>query len=665
MTPLPEPQADEILAVDDTLASLKLLAEILQGAGHRVRLATDGELALRSAKVQPPALILLDIRMPGMDGFEVCRKLKEEESTCSIPIIFLSVLEDEPEKLRAFECGAVDYINKPIRAAEVLARVHTHLTLRRTQLELEKRNQELEVARSTLEERVKERSAELEQANLRLHHQIEVHLRTLHALRESERKLRRIFDTTNEGIWGMGPDTKTTFVNARMAEMLGYSPEEMQGRPASDFIFEEDLADHLDRMSKRREGISENYERRLRRKDGQEVWGLASATSIMDEEKRFQGSFAMWTDITERKRAEQRLRTLNQELENLVTERTGELRRKSALLEAQANSTLEGILVVGPNDEKLFQNRRNIELFQIPQPIAKEKNYQPQFLWILDLLNNPNQLKATVDWLREHPQENHREEVELKNEIMLDQYSAPVLGTEGEHYGRIWTYRDITEQKRVERQLEKALQREIVLRREIHHRVKNNLQVIISLLYLQSTVVGDPSIVALLRESQFRVRSIALIHEMLYQRGDLDQICFTDYARQLATDLFLAFRVSHRSVTLKVGEERIFLGMDAAIPCGIIMAELITNSLKYAFPDNTPGEIEVTLRPDAEQHNLVLTVRDNGIGLPKDFTPKRADTLGMRLVCDLTHQLGGTFEFDSGSGTTMKIIFPKPEKKQL
>jgi signal transduction histidine kinase len=159
---------DEILVVDDTPASLKLLEDILTGAGYRARLATDGDLALSSARFQAPSLILLDIRMPGLDGYQVCQRLKEDERTRSIPVIFLSMLGDERQAVKAFEAGGVDYVNKPIRAAEVLARVHTHLALRRAQLDLEVRNRELEAARDTLEEKVKERSMELERSNEKL-----------------------------------------------------------------------------------------------------------------------------------------------------------------------------------------------------------------------------------------------------------------------------------------------------------------------------------------------------------------------------------------------------------------------------------------------------------------------------------------------------------------
>ncbi len=144
----------EVMIVEDTSASLELLCELLTQAGYAVRPAPDGNMALRSAQAKPPELILLDIRMPGIDGFEVCRRLKDDPRTRDIPVIFLSALRDEADTLRGFALGAVDFIAKPYRPEEVLARVRTHAELRRLQ--------------SGLEERVKERTAQLLEAQARL-----------------------------------------------------------------------------------------------------------------------------------------------------------------------------------------------------------------------------------------------------------------------------------------------------------------------------------------------------------------------------------------------------------------------------------------------------------------------------------------------------------------
>lgn len=299
-----------ILIVDDTTANLQLLTNLLTEHGYRVHPASDGELALEFVQSILPDLVLLDIRMPGMDGYEVCRRLKDDERTRSIPIIFISILEDERDKVKGFQEGAVDYITKPFQAEEVLARVRTHLRLRElTEL---------------LEKKVVARTKELMSAQEQLQEELFERKKVEKALRESEKKYRLIVDTANEGIMVLGPDAKIVFANARMSEILGYPAEEIIKRLFTDFMFEEDISDHLQKMVTRRKGISENYERRFRRKDGEEVWTFVSATPIFGDENYFNGSFGMFTDITERKHAEEALRESERQKE-LILNSTAEM----------------------------------------------------------------------------------------------------------------------------------------------------------------------------------------------------------------------------------------------------------------------------------------------------------------------------------------------------
>jgi len=428
---------NRILVVDDTTANLLLLNSLLTGHGYVVYPASDGELALEFIRSTLPDLILLDIRLPGMDGYEVCRRLKADERTCAVPVIFISILEDERDKVKGFQAGGVDYITKPFQPEEVLARVGTHLTLRELTGNLEQkvaeRTGQLAIANERLqreiaerkraEEAVRKREALLNATQrlakiggwdwdvehrtafwtdetYRIHgfdaldlqpsegasledverslacydpddrpivlaafqrcvqqgepydlefpitsadgrrkwirttatavHEhgrivkvigniidITERKRAEEALVKSEAGYRRIVDTATEGIWVVGPAAVTTFVNARMAEMLGRSGDEMIGRPLTDFMFEEDAPDHLKKIENRRLGISESFERRFRHKDGRTVWTHVSAAPIFDDDNHFNGSFAMFTDITERKRTEEAIRASEQELRAL------------------------------------------------------------------------------------------------------------------------------------------------------------------------------------------------------------------------------------------------------------------------------------------------------------------------------------------------------------
>jgi two-component sensor histidine kinase len=214
--------------------------------------------------------------------------------------------------------------------------------------------------------------------------------------------------------------------------------------------------------------------------------------------------------------------------------------------------------------------------------------------------------------------------------------------------------RDATERKRTEARAEEA--RDMYFK-EVHHRVKNNLQVISSLLALQSAETSDPHTLAILRESRNRVKSIALIHEKLYRSAELTTVHFADYVRDLVADLVHTYGVTHHGLTVRTEVEDTALEIDTAVPCGLIINELVSNALKHAFPAGATGELVISLRRiGPRQHHL--TVRDTGVGLPGDGDWRSSHSLGLRLVSDLTRQLDGDIDIDSGPrGTTVAIVF--------
>lgn len=213
--------------------------------------------------------------------------------------------------------------------------------------------------------------------------------------------------------------------------------------------------------------------------------------------------------------------------------------------------------------------------------------------------------------------------------------------------------RDATERKQIEAEAIEA--REMYLK-EVHHRVKNNLQVISSLLFLQSSHTTDPNILEILKESQSRVKSIALIHEKLYRSPELGKIDFAGYVRDLVSDLFRTYGVNQESVELQTEIQNIALNIDTAIPCGLIINELVSNVLKHAFPSDFEGKVLVRIVA-SEPQSFTLTVRDNGVGLPEHFDWRTSASLGLRLVNDLTRQLDGTVEISREGGTTFTISF--------
>jgi PAS domain S-box-containing protein len=215
--------------------------------------------------------------------------------------------------------------------------------------------------------------------------------------------------------------------------------------------------------------------------------------------------------------------------------------------------------------------------------------------------------------------------------------------------------RDVTERKNIEKQLQKSLNEKEMLLKEIHHRVKNNLMIISSLLNLQSRYIKDEESKNIFKESQNRTRSMALIHERLYQSTDLKRIDFGDYIRTLANELFHTYVMDTSLIKLNVDVDDVMLDINTSIPLGLIVNELVTNSLKHAFPPGTSGEINIKFHTTDDKYQL--EVKDNGIGFPKDVDYKNTESLGLRLVTSLTEQIDGEIGFSNSLGTSFKIIF--------
>ncbi|HZU28106.1 MAG TPA: histidine kinase dimerization/phosphoacceptor domain -containing protein [Bryobacteraceae bacterium] len=217
--------------------------------------------------------------------------------------------------------------------------------------------------------------------------------------------------------------------------------------------------------------------------------------------------------------------------------------------------------------------------------------------------------------------------------------------------------RDVTTRTLAEDKIRNALREKEALLREIHHRVKNNLQVVSSLLGLQSRGVRDPQTRRLFSESQNRVHSMALLHETLYESDDLSQVDFQEYVAQLAQHLFRSYGVGGDRIRLVTDLGSLRLNMDLAVPFGLIINELVSNSLKYAFPDERAGEIRIAFQVDAHAQGQLI-VSDNGVGLPAGLDPATVRSLGLRLVRTLSEQVGASFEIRSDGGTRVRLTFP-------
>ena len=242
-------------------------------------------------------------------------------------------------------------------------------------------------------------------------------------------------------------------------------------------------------------------------------------------------------------------------------------------------------------------------------------------------------------------------------EVVKEVFLNPIYNNKGKVYEVSGIAHDITEKTLSEQKLKESLKEKEVLLKEVHHRVKNNLQVISSILNLQSSYVKDENTLNILRESQNRIKSMSFIHESLYQTTDFSKINFSEYITSLSKNLVHSYGIYDDLVDLKLSLDNISLNLDTSIPCGLILNELISNSLKYAFKEKKKGVINIQLFE--KNKNVHLIVQDNGVGLPEEINYENTDSLGLQLVITLVEQINGTIKLENNKGAKYTITFKK------
>ncbi|MBF0506004.1 MAG: PAS domain-containing protein [Nitrospirae bacterium] len=283
---------------------------------------------------------------------------------------------------------------------------------------------------------------------------------------------------------------------------------------------------------------------------------------------------------------------------------------------------------------------------------------------------------ASQWWPLAYPDETYRRQISvewttrvtraIETQTPIEPMEVVVTCKDGSKKNILWGYitmgdtnyaygLDLSELKKAEGLLKQSLKEKEALLREIHHRVKNNMAVVSGLLSLQAKTIEDVKVRSIFEESQQRVRSMALVHEKLYQTKDLSSVNFEDYIKSIISEIIGLYRIDTGVITMEINVEDIELDLEAAVPCGLIINELLTNALKYAFPDNRSGVLSVHFTKTEDTYTL--SIKDNGVGLPEGFDYKEASTLGLRLVKVLTGQLRGAFEIKSDKGTEAVVTF--------
>jgi len=288
---------------------------------------------------------------------------------------------------------------------------------------------------------------------------------------------------------------------------------------------------------------------------------------------------------------------------------------------------------------------------------AEEMKGQP--VSVLLPPERPNELIAFLERVRRGEGIAHYETVRCRKDgrrIDVSLTVSPIKNAAGNIIGASAIARDITQRKQAERQLKKALKEKELLLQEIHHRVKNNLQIVSSLLSIQSRRVQDEQALHAFKESQSRIQSIALIHETLCRSEDFSKIDFAEYVRELAHHLLVSYGINSQAIQLEMDLKDVRLGVDTAVPCGLLITELISNSLTHAFPSRRKGKVQVRLHP-TENNRFELTISDNGVGFPREVDFRSARSIGLQLVNKLAEQLQATIEIHTSDGTDFKMTF--------
>lgn len=253
--------------------------------------------------------------------------------------------------------------------------------------------------------------------------------------------------------------------------------------------------------------------------------------------------------------------------------------------------------------------------------------------------------------------------LKLDGSVLCVEVQGTVIDFDGKPAVHV-VLQDITQRRLAEESLKASLEEKVALLNEVHHRVKNNLQVVTSLLRLEAGRSTRDDTRAVLSDMQGRIRTMALLHESLYRSGTFASVDMGAYLGQLATQAFRSLVPQGGIVQLQLDLKPLHVGMDQATPCGLLVNELISNSLKHGFPEGRPGAVRITLRPATTQGQWHLEVSDTGVGLPPDFEARRGQSLGLQLVSDLAHQLGGDLEVGPGPGAVFSVNFSVDEPKR-
>jgi PAS domain S-box-containing protein len=490
----------------------------------------------------------------------------------------------------------------------------------------------------------------------------------MRALSKTAAKYKLLVETSSDMIFEVDLEGNFLFTNKAFKKCLGYSVREINKINGFSLVHPDDLANIKGQFSQLIEGKNaKNMEYRYKAKNGSYIHILNNAAPIFNSQKKVIAAVGVARDITQRKMMEgkleysvdQRTKELLMVNDQLAREIVRYKESQEALHKSEekyrvlVENVMDGIYIISPDGFE-YINPAFEKIFGYEEKEVCNKKFN-----FFDLIHSEDR-----DLIAK------REEARKKGDKVPTQYSFRVITKEGtlkhvevdtiplkgEKVRILGVLRDITKRKEAEEQLKASFRENEILLREIHHRVKNNMQIISSLLRLQARNIKNKKLHEAFETCQNRIRSMALVHEKFYRSEDLASIELDKYIQGVAIHLFQTYGIDQNIIKLNTEMDKICIDINKAVSLGLIINELLSNSLKHAFPDNKKGEIQIKLQTIKNgNHKLVIT--DNGIGIPKNIDFSNTRSLGMQLVNDLVRQIEGHVDLKREHGTSFQITF--------
>jgi two-component system CheB/CheR fusion protein len=459
------------------------------------------------------------------------------------------------------------------------------------------------------------------------------------ARRLTDMQLERAFNASPTGMILVALDGKFIRVNPAFCTMCGWSKEELLQKSFQEITAPNDVAEDLRHLQDLIDGKYQTYEmeKNYIHKDGHLILVQLNMSAVRDVGGTPLHFVKQVQDITERRQLQIAQRASEEQL--------------AAILE----STADGIIALDFDGNILKVNRRFAEIWQISDSMMAS-------LIAPDILQHCLfQLRDAETFIKETQVTKYTDQaylyvIQLKDGRWIERYSIPLIGGQT-RTGRVISFRDITERVESQQALQTSLKEKTALLFEVHHRVKNNLQVITSLLRLEAGRSEQDSTKAVLKTMQARIRAMATLHEAVHRQGTFAAIDLGSYIAQVARQSLQALLITPDAVQLHLDMGAVQVGLDQATPCGMLISELVSNSLKHGFPAGRTGAIEISLQPLDTPDFWRLYMSDNGIGFPTDFESKRHLSLGLQLVGDLATQMGGTLQIGDGPQAVFIVDF--------